>query len=151
MITKIQLSTVAWLLVGMYVSQTCAATVCLLKLAIDPKQSLLTGSGTTQAPFEGLITTTKSNVTGHVWLRVSASSSCPPKLTAESAENLLEQSSIEVPIGSDSMVMTPKDLKSNVTTDDPTNTIASYNLDNLGLGLSGQSEWMQCPAHIQIW
>lgn len=118
-----------------------AATVCLLKLAIDPKQSLLTGRGSTSAPFEGKVATTKTVVTGNVWLRVPANSSCPPKLTAANVDALLQQASLEVPVGAAS-IMAGDEIKSNVTlVDDPTNQIAQMDFYGLGMGLTGASCW----------
>ena len=123
-------------------------TVCLLKLTIDPKQSHFTGSGTTTAPIEGTITASKLNATGHVWLRVPATSSCPPKFTADNADDLLQQSSLEVPIGATSLSFKQQDIKNKVQPLDPkAPPIANMDFLGLSMGLTGtcNSSAVQMP------
>jgi hypothetical protein len=115
-----------------------AATVCLLKLTVDPKQSAFTGSGSTQAPIEGRVSASKMTAAGHVWLRVPSSTSCPPNLTASSADGLLQQSSLEVPLDTPSIRFTPKDVKANVTGTEPGSPpFAQMDFLGLGMGLTG--------------
>lgn len=116
-----------------------ADSVCLLKLTIDPKQSPWTGGGTTSAPIEGKVSGSKLNATGHVWLRVPSTGSCPPtNLTADNVDDLLQQSSLEVPVGSSSMTFKPGDIKNKVTPLDPgAPPLANMDFLGLDLGLSG--------------
>lgn len=115
-----------------------AATVCLLKLTIDPKQSAFTGSGSTQAPIEGKVSASKMTAAGHVWLRVPSSTSCPPNLTASNADGLLQQSSLEVPLDTPSVYFTPQDIKANVTGTEPGSPpFAQMDFLGLGMGLTG--------------
>lgn len=113
--------------------------VCLLKFKVDSKQSSFTGSGTTTAPIPGKVSISKLTATGDVWLRVPPTSSCPPNLTAENIDDLLQQSSLEVPLGSSSITFLPIDIASNVTGIDSKEPIAHMDFLGLGIGLTGEA------------
>ena len=115
-----------------------AEEVCLLKLKIDPKQSKFTGSGTTQAPIAGVVSKSKLTASGSVWLRVPATSSCPPALTAANVDDLLQQASLEMPIGSSAVVFDPRDARTNVSsTKQGAEPFAQMDFLGLGLGWTG--------------
>lgn len=119
-----------------------AADVCLLKLTIDPKQSRFLGSGSMKAPIEGKVSPSRLIATGHVWLRVPSSSSCPPNLTASNVDDLLQQASLEVPLETPSIAFTPKDAKTNVTAtgaEPGTAPIAKLDFNGFQMGLTGAS------------
>jgi hypothetical protein len=113
--------------------------VCLLKFKVDSKQSAFTGSGTTTAPIPGKVSASKLTATGDVWLRVPPTTSCPPNLTAENIDDLLQQSSLEVPMGSSSITFLPSNIKSNVTGMDGKEPIAHMDFLGLGIGLTGEA------------
>lgn len=122
------------------VPPAAAATVCLLKLKVDPKQSPFTGTGKVAAPLEGKITGSNHSMQGHVWLRVPTNT-CPPSFTAQNADDLLQQSSLEVPIGSQSLAFTTYDNKNLVRPTDPkAPPIAKMDFMGIGIGLTGASQ-----------
>lgn len=114
-----------------------AATVCLLKLKIDPKQSTFAGKGSMQAPVAGVVSDSKVTATGHLWLRVPATSSCPPALTATNIDDLLQQASLEVPMGAQAVVFDPRDAKGNVSSKAGAEPFAQMDILGLGLGVTG--------------
>jgi hypothetical protein len=113
--------------------------VCLLKFKVDSKQSAFSGSGTTTAPIPGKVSPSKLTATGEVWLRVPPTTSCPPNLTAENIDDLLQQSSLEVPVGASSITFLPVNITSNVTATDSKEPLSQMNLLGLGIGLTGEA------------
>lgn len=116
--------------------------MCLLKLKIDPKQSRFLGSGSMRAPIVGKVSPSRLTASGHVWLRVPSSSSCPPNLTASTVDALLQQASLEVPLDTPSISFTPKDAKTNVTAtgaEPGTAPFAKLDLNGFQMGLTGAS------------
>eukprot|EP00775_Hariotina_reticulata_P009002 gene9002-9175_t len=91
------------------------------------------------APIPAVVSSSKMNVTGHVFLAVgTASNACPPDLSASNAVEILQNSSIVQPITNEYGILSfqPKDILSNVTTDDNT-TIANLDLLNVRLAYTG--------------
>jgi hypothetical protein len=126
-----------------------AAKVCLLRLDVQTKQSPWRGTGNVTAPTKATVETPALNATGHVFLRVPAKGgSCPPALTASNVDDLLQQSSLEVPVGSPSLNFLPVDIRSKVLAGEKKVPLGRLNFLSLGIGLTGKLGWRVWDAPV---